>query len=287
MDNTFRLPLGTRRKEEEEWMSEGAAVEGPRTRLKCVMLSVGEARHRVLPLDYARGDTLHIRNNNRMLDRGNPLSDFLRFWKCVMRFPAVEVPVGGDEDFGGQLSEAVDDGVGPEFRRYGGPDGAARRRREHGADRLRNIRHVRDHAVALLHTAVIDQPTEPYRFPFQLSKSDVPLPPVFREECDRLALRSFLRVAQDVLRKIEAHVRKPPCIDHALCRRGIRQRPPVVPNVEDVREPEERTPELLRLFDRPFIEAFDGRRVVPVPLHEEAHERRNVRLRNLFRCWFP
>ncbi len=161
---------------------------------------------------------------------------------------AVAVAVDGEEDPGLDLGEAVDDAGGAEVGRAAGPDRADARRGEEGDDRLGDVRHVGDDAVAALHAEAAQPRGEGGDLGAQLGPAQLgELAQLGGVQDRRLGV---LLAGEDVLGVVEAGAGEPLRAGHLARCEDLR---PVAvgPHVEEVPD---RPPEPLEVVDRPAPE---------------------------------
>ncbi len=144
VDDGLRLPRGARRVEDVPGVVEGVPLrrEGATdVRGEDVGPGVGPRR----------GLGAEIRHDDRAPEARQPRPDLGQAGQAVVGLAAVDVAVGGDEDGGLDLAEAVEDTRRAEVGRRGREGGADRRRGQHGHDRLGDVGQPGRHPVARSH----------------------------------------------------------------------------------------------------------------------------------------
>ena len=90
----------------------------------------------------------HIGHDHRPRHRRHPVQDLGQLAQAVVAFAVVIIAVGGEQDLGFDLAEAVDDPLDAEVRRARGPDGADGTGGEHGGHGFGHIRQIGGDPVA-------------------------------------------------------------------------------------------------------------------------------------------
>ena len=176
------------------------------------------------------------------------------FGPAVDRAVAEAVAVDGQQDHGIELREAVDDAAGAELGSAAGPDRADARRRGERDQRLGDVGHVGDDAIARLDTEAQEARAGARDRLAQVREGELHAVARLRVG-DHGDLPGIRVVADQVLGEVEARAREPGGRRHALGRdhggiRGVRL---------DSREVPDRRPEARQVVDGPALELVVGR----------------------------
>ena len=236
-------------------------------------------RHEVVPRDRL-GERrsragVQIRQPHDGADRRQRGEDRLDLGAAVVVFAREAVAVGDEEHRRIDLREAVDHGARAELGRRRRPDRADRDRRQHGHDRLRDVRHVRGDAVSRPHAERAQLRREHAHRAAEL------LPRHLGERAElravherRLAGPGTFLVAQQVFGVVDARAAEPhgarhrALVEHAfvrLRRAHLEEVPHLGPEADEVGH--RPLPQLVvgrevqTAFGEPPHEACDGRRL--------------------------
>ena len=177
--------------------------------------------------------------------------------------PVVAVAVDRQQHLRLDLGEAVDHRTRPEVRRAARPDGADRRRGQEAGHRLRDVRHVGGHPVALLDAERAQPRRHARRLPAQLAPRPLAQLAQLGGVDDRH--RAVVLAAEQVLGVVDPRAREP------LGARHLRRGQHVVIAALDAEEVPDRGPEAVEVLDRPAPQLV----VAPVAAlaHEAGHQR--------------
>ena len=258
----FRQPGRARGEQDVNRVVERDLLELERCALGC----------QLLPADGIRDLGVSERNPDHVLDRRDPPPDRLDLPAPVDVAVAVAVSADGQKHARLDLREAVDDAAGPELRGASGPDRADACGRDEADQRLGDIRHVRDHAIAFSDSEAQKPGPHPAGLLDQLAERELTRTARLRPGHDRDAVAILLE-ADQVLGVVETRAGEPLRAghrrigEHAVVRR--RADPVELPQV---------APEALEIVNRPAIQAFVlaelAAALVPQPVHETADLRR-------------
>ena len=227
----LRQAGGARGVEDPHRVVEGHALERE--------LLVG-GRERLVPVAPV---PVEVAERHRALERGHLALHALDQLAAVMVLAAVAVAVDRQQHLRLDLREAVDDRARPEVRRAARPDRAEARGGEEGGDRLGDVRHVGDDAVAALDAHRLQAGGDAGGLLAQLVPRPLPEVAQLRGVADRHAVAR--PVAEDVLRVGDLGAREPLGARH----RGVGEHLVVAPL--DVEELPDRAPERLEVLGRP------------------------------------
>jgi len=208
-----------------------------------------------------------VGHHDELLDARNLLEHAAHLRQAVEALAAVAVRIGREQHFRLDLAEAVDHAVDTEIRRAGRPRGAERRRGEHSDHGFRHVRHEAGDAVAVADAGLPERVREAADFGMQLGVGELALVAPLVAEHDR---RAVVLVAQQVLREVEAHLRKPACSRHLF--RIDQHRREVARGADSAEFPDQR-PELFRRTHGEVVQRRVAADVlVADALAHEAHE---------------
>ena len=198
----------------------------------------------VVPADSVGDLRLSERHPDHVLDRRDPTPDRLDLRPPVDVAVAVAVAADRDQHARLDLGEPVDDAAGAELGRARGPDRAEARGRDEPDQRLGDVRHVRDNAIALLHTEALKARADPPGLLDQLAERELARPARLRARHHRHPVAVLLEPDQ-VLRVVETRSGEPLRArhragpQHALVRRrrGSRRSPTARPRIPRGRRP--------------------------------------------------
>ena len=147
-----------------------------------------------------------IRHHPDRGQRRQRCHDLAHTFEAVDLLAGVPVAVGGDEYFGGDLSEPIEHALGAEVGRARRPHCTQRRGRQHRDHGLRKIRQVAHDAIAHAHTGGRQRGGGGGHLRRQLGEADALLRAVLVPRHDRHAV---IAPTQQMLGEIESRIREP------------------------------------------------------------------------------
>ena len=202
-------------------------------------------------------------------ERRQPGSHFRHLRAAVDELVAVPVARDGEQHRRLELAEAVEHAPRTELWRARRPDRTEARHGEEGDERLRDIREVRDDAVAALHAELLQADAGPRHLLAEVAERQL-------DRRARLRVRDYRRragvllAADHVLGAVDQRTREPLGAGHLA-----RSEHALVRHVRaDFEEVPDRAPEPLEIGDGPAVELLVACEVVsalvPQPLDEAA-----------------
>ena len=242
VDDRLRQAGRARREEDVQGVRERQGVELERPRLGEQLLPAdGVREHVVRPADVGHVD--------EGLEGRQPLADRRHLLAAVDELVAEAVAGHGQEHLRLELPQAVEDAAHAELGRAGGPDRAQAGGGEEGDDRLRDVREVRDDAVAGPDAEALEPCPRPGDLVAELAEGQVERLARLRAGEDRDGVQ-VLVAPHHVRRVVEAGAWEPlraghvPGAEHALVG-SVRPDPVELPD---------RRPEALEVGHRPLPE---------------------------------
>ncbi len=203
--------------------------------------------------------TRQVRHRDRVLQGRDRLAKLRDLLRAVEVLAVVAVPVDRQQHLRLDLLEAVDHRRRTELGRGARPDRADARGGEKRRDRLRDVRHVGDHAVASLDPEAAQLRRHACGHVRELGPSDLGQLAQLRSVHDRRLARAHL--AEEPLRVVQVGAREPLGAGHLAGREHT-----VMP-ARDLEVLPQRRPERVQVLDRPAPQLVVGLKAAIEPAH--------------------